>query len=98
LGVIGQEEIIIVKNEDFDFPLVIQIRHLIGNVLGGPQPEALAGLGLLMPGGNATESTIRIAPPAIDACISNVLFETQKKGAVAEEGAQQRFVPLQSAG
>jgi len=35
---------------------------------------------------------------AIDSCIINVLCQAQKKGAVAEEGAQQRFVPLQSAG
>src|SRR5271169_3600386 len=35
---------------------------------------------------------------AIDSCINNVLFQAQKEWAVTEEGTEQRFVPLYSAG
>ena len=31
----------------------------------------------------------------IESCITNVLFETQKKRAVSEKGAQKFFLPLQ---
>ena len=61
VGVSGQEEIIIMEDEDFYFPLVIQVRYLIGHVLHGPQPEVFAGLRLLMPGGDAAEGAMRIA-------------------------------------
>jgi hypothetical protein len=43
---------------------VIELCHLVSDVIERPQPEALAGHGLLMPGGNATEVAMAIATTA----------------------------------
>ena len=61
LRAIGQEEIIIVKGEELDPPLVIQRCHFVGDVLHRPQAKAFAGLRLFMPGGDTTKGAIPIA-------------------------------------
>src|SRR5207237_772404 len=62
----GEEEVVVVEDEDVDAAGALLFHHLVGDRFDVTESVALSRQRLLVPGGDAAERTVRIAASAPD--------------------------------